>query len=103
MLLNKRISLDLMESESYMLNPFGPEQVPGMSSYVNLQKRTLQKVQASGVYDQIFQVVQNAYEDALGRENIVLSRPERVRLFSQILRAVLEDMIKKLEDRSPKK
>lgn len=86
-----------------MLNPFGPQQEPGLSSYVNLQKRTLQKVQASGVYDQIFQAVQNAFEDALGKENIVLSRPERVRLFSQVLRAVLEDMIGKLEARSPRK
>ena len=86
-----------------MLNPFGPQREPGLSSYVNLQKRTLQKVQASGVYDQIFQAVQNAFEDALGKENIPLSRPERVRLFSQILRGVLEDMIKKLEARTPKK
>lgn len=86
-----------------MLNPFGPQQEPGLSSYANLQKRTLQKVQASGVYDQIFQAVQNAFEDALGKENIVLSRPERVRLFSQVLRAVLEDMIGKLEARSPRK
>ena len=83
-----------------MLNPFGPQREPGLSSYVNLQKRTLQKVQASGVYDQIFQAVQNAFEDALGRENIVLSRPERKRLFAQILKSVLEDMIRKLDERS---
>ncbi len=86
-----------------MLNPFGPERDPGLLSYANLQKRTLKKVRASGVYDQIFQAVQNAFEEALGKENIPLSRPERVRLFSQILRAVLEDMIRKLEARSPKK
>lgn len=86
-----------------MLNPFGPQREPDLSSYVSLQKRTLQKVQASGVYDQIFQAVQTAFEDALGRENIMLSRPERVRLFSQVLRAVLEDMIRKLEARTTKK
>ena len=83
-----------------MLNPFGPQREPGLSSYVNLQKRTLQKVQVSGVYDQIFQAVQNAFEDALGREKIVLSRPERKRLFAQILKSVLEDMIRKLDERS---
>ncbi len=83
-----------------MLNPFGPQREPGLSSYVNLKKRMLQKVQAAKVNDQIFQVVQNAFEAALGAENIVLSRPERKRLFAQILKSVLEDMVKKLDDRS---
>ena len=81
-----------------MLNPFGPQREPGLSSYVNLQKRTLQKVKASKVNDQIFQVVQNAFENAIKDENILLSRPERMRLFSQILRAVLEEMIQKLDN-----
>jgi hypothetical protein len=84
------------------LNPFGPQREPGLSSYVNLQKRMLQKVQASKVDDQIFQVVQNAFEAALGAENIVLSRPERKRLFSQILLTVLKDMVNKLDARTKK-
>jgi hypothetical protein len=83
-----------------MKNPFGPQQDPGLSSYVNLQKRMIQRVQSAKVSDQIFEVVQNAYEDALKAENIVLSRPERKRMLSQILKSVLEDMIKKLDDRS---
>ncbi len=81
-----------------MNNPLDPQQKPG--SYVDLKKRMLQHVQSFKVDDQIFEVVQVAYEDALKKENIVLSRPERVRMFSQILRSVLEDMIKKLDDRS---
>ena len=83
-----------------MLNPFGSQPDPSLSSYVNLKKRMLQNVQAMKVNDQIFQVVQNAFESALGAENIVLSRPERVRLFSQILKSVLEEMVRKLDDRS---
>jgi hypothetical protein len=83
-----------------MLNPFGSQQDPGLSSYVNLKKRMLQNVQAAKIDDQIFQVVQNAFENALHKENIVLSRPERKRLFAQILKSVLEDMVKKLDDRS---
>jgi hypothetical protein len=88
------------ESEkNKMKNPFGPEQdLPG--SYANLHKRMLQRVQSAQVHDQIFQVVQNAYEHALRSENIVLSRPERQRMFAQILRVILEDMIKKLDERS---
>jgi hypothetical protein len=50
--------------------------------------------------DQIFEVVQKAYEVALKEESIVLSRPERKRLLSQILKLVLDDMTKKLDDRS---
>ena len=81
-----------------MLNPFGSQQVPG--SYVNLQKRMLQRIQAAKVNDQIFEVVKQAYEVALNEEGIVLSRPERKRLLSQLLKLVLDDMIKKLDDRS---
>ena len=77
-----------------MKNPFAPQQVP--DPYFNLQKRILQKVQDAQVNDQIFEVVQKAYEDTLKAENIVLSRQERKRLLAQILKSVLKDMIKKL-------
>ena len=77
-----------------MLNPFGPQQVPG--SYVDLRKRMFQHVQDMKVNDQIFEVVKNAYERALIRENIVLSRAERMRMLSQIMKLVLDDMSKKL-------
>ena len=81
-----------------MLNPFGPQREPGLSSYVDLKKRMLQKVQALKVNDQIFLAVQNAFEQAMNTENIVLSRPERKLLFLQILKSVLEEMVKKLEN-----
>jgi hypothetical protein len=78
-----------------MQNPFGSQQVPG--SYVDLRKRMFQHVQDLKVNDQIFDVVKNAYEQALARENVVLSRPERTRLLSQIMKMVLDDMSKKLK------
>jgi hypothetical protein len=78
-----------------MLNPFGSQQVPG--SYTDLQKRMYLHLQQQGVDDQIFEVVKNAYEQALARENVILSRAERVRLLSQILKIVLDDMVKKLK------
>jgi len=62
-----------------------------------------QRVQSVGISDQIFIAVQNTYEGALNAENVVLSRPERKRLFAQILKLVLEDMIKKLDERSDPK
>jgi hypothetical protein len=82
-----------------MKNPFGPDP-ESFHSYENLKQRMLALVRTGNVYDQIFQVVQRAYEEALNTENVVLSRPERQRLFAHILRAMLEDMIKKLDDRS---
>jgi hypothetical protein len=79
-----------------MLNPFSSQPDPG--SYVDLKKRMLQRVKSFKVNDQIFEVVQVAYEDALKAENVVLSSPERKQMLSQILKVVLEDMIKKLDN-----
>jgi len=80
-----------------MKNPFGDQQVPG--SYHNLKERMYKKVSAK-VNDQIREILQKAYEDALIAENIVLSRAERNRLFSQIVKMVMEDITKKLDDSS---
>jgi ABC-type protease/lipase transport system fused ATPase/permease subunit len=79
-----------------MKNPFEPNP-ESLHSYANLKTRMLKRVQAAGVHDRIFQVVQDAYENALGEESVVLSRPERQRMLSQILRQVLDDMAKKLD------
>ena len=80
-----------------MKNPFGDQQVPG--SYHNLKERMYKKVSAN-VNDQILGILQKAYENALYGENIVLSRAERKRLFSQIVKMVMEDMLKKLDGSS---
>jgi hypothetical protein len=82
-----------------MKNPFGPDP-DSFHSYVNLKQRMVALVRGKKVYDQIFQVVQNAYDEALKTENIVLSRAEQKHMFSQILRLMLEDMLKKLDERS---
>ena len=81
-----------------MLNPFGSQKVPG--SYVNLQKRMLQRIQSAKIDDQIFEVVKQAYEVELDKEGILLNQPERKRLLSQLLKLVLEDMTRKLDERS---
>src|SRR5687768_7425443 len=81
-----------------MLNPFASQQDPG--SYIDLRKRMLQHVQLMRVNDQIFKVIQNAYEHAMITENVVLSRAEKNRMLSQIIKGVLEEMIKKLDEGS---
>jgi hypothetical protein len=77
-----------------MKNPFGDQQLPG--SYHNLKERMYKKV-SEDVSEQLFRDLQNAYESALNEENIVLSRPERKRLFSQIITMVMEDMHNRLD------
>lgn len=77
-----------------MQNPFGSQ--PDSGSYVNLRKRLFQSVQSANINDQIIGVIKNALE----AEHVVLSQPERKRLFSQIAKLVSEDLIKKLEDGS---
>jgi hypothetical protein len=79
-----------------MQNPFGSQ--PDSGSYVDLKKRMLQRLQSFKVNDQISEVLQVAYEDALKEEHVILSSPERKRMLSQISKSVLEDKIKKLDD-----
>ena len=80
-----------------MLDPFDPNKNTG--SYVNLQRRIFQRVQSSGINDQIIESVRKSYEDAINAEIIVLSRSEKRRLFSQVVKLVLEDMLKELDNR----
>jgi hypothetical protein len=81
-----------------MQNPFAPE--PASNSYTNLKERMFRQIQAARVNDHIFEIVQRAYEEALAKEYIVLSRPERQRMLAQVMRLVLDDMLKKLDDRT---
>ena len=80
-----------------MKNPFGDQQVPG--SYHNLKERMYKKV-SENVNEQITEIIINAYENALTEENVVLSRPERKRLLSQITKMVMEDILKKIDGSS---
>ena len=76
-----------------MKNPFGDQQLPG--SYENLKERLYKRVSGE-VSDRMFRDLQSAYENALSEANVVLSRPERKRLFSQVITMVMEDMVKRL-------
>ena len=82
-----------------MKNPFGPDP-DSFHSYNELKKRMLAMVRTGKVYDQIFQVVQAAYDETLKTENIQISSDEKKQLFPHILRAMLEDMLQKLDDRT---
>jgi hypothetical protein len=76
-----------------MFNPH-PNQDPG--SYFGLLKRMTEGVQRK-LGDQIIMMIQNACEKELDEEKVVLSRPERVRLFRQIAKTILTEMISKVD------
>ena len=77
-----------------MKNPFGDQPVPG--SYQNIKERMYKRV-SGAIHDQIVGILQSSYERALEEENVVLSRPERKRLFGQIVKMLMEDLLKKIE------
>jgi hypothetical protein len=54
-------------------------------------------VQQTKVDDRILELVQQTYEMELDKQNIALSPSERKRLFRQVLKAVLTDMLGKIE------
>jgi hypothetical protein len=68
------------------------------SSYFDLRRRLLQRLRSAKVKDQVLEVVQNAFEKALAADNLVLSRLERKRLLREVLKAVVEDMNKQLDE-----
>lgn len=76
-----------------MLSFTGPE----YGSYVNLRKRVFRRIQAGEINSQIEAIVQNAFETALQSEGVMLSRPERKRLYAQVLNDILQDMRKDLD------
>ena len=76
-----------------MKNPFGDQQIPG--SYQNMKERMYKKVSRSA-YDQILGILQNSYEKALDEESVILGRAERKRLFSQVVKMLTDDILKKI-------
>jgi hypothetical protein len=77
-----------------MKNPFGDQQIPEPpGSYENVKERIYKKVSAE-VNHKLKPMLQNSYENALSTESIMLTRSERDRLFSQIVKMVMEDLVK---------
>ena len=83
-----------------MLNPFNPEQDSDPGGFLaasRFHKRLLENVHNAGVDDRIFQVVQEAFEDALKKEHMmVLPGVAKKYLLARIMKQVLMDMITRL-------
>ena len=79
-----------------MFNP--PNSLPDFGSYEDIQKKMIQRVREANLDERILALLQTKYEEELAQRNIMLSRPERNRLFRDIAKAVLDDVLTKLGD-----
>jgi hypothetical protein len=79
-----------------MLNP--PNFHSGSGSDIDLLRRMTRRVRQKKVDDQILAIMQQVFETELNVESVVLSRPERVRLFRQITKTVLTEILEKIND-----
>lgn len=77
-----------------MFNP--PNSVPEFGSYDEIEKKMLQRVRAAKLDEKILVIVQAKYEEELAQRNVILSRPERKRLYKAVVKAVLDDVLGKL-------
>lgn len=74
-----------------------PEDTPG--SYVDLLNRLTRNVKRQEAGQRILEIMQRLFEQELEKEHLVLSRPERKRLYRQVTKAVLTEVLGGLDDR----
>ncbi|MCB0196158.1 MAG: hypothetical protein KDJ65_29675 [Anaerolineae bacterium] len=79
-----------------MDNPPNFYQNPG--SYDDILKQMTQRMQQKQVDNQIVTMLQQAFEKELTQGNLVLSRSERGRLFQQVSKTILRNVIRKIDD-----
>jgi hypothetical protein len=54
------------------------------------------RAQQNEIDSQILEILKQFFEKELSKENMVLSRSERVRLFQQVTKAILTDVLEKI-------
>ena len=77
-----------------MLNP---DNLTNIDSYLGLRGRMLQHLQSGNITDHIFEVVRAACDAALAPDNLVLSQPEKRRLLADVLKSILTEMNRQLD------
>ena len=72
-------------------------------SYLGLLKRLTQRVQQGTTEVRLLELIRDAFDLALADEKIVLSQPEISRLARQVSRAVLADVVSRIDAHGPDK
>jgi hypothetical protein len=67
-------------------------------SYDDLLKLMTRRAQQNEIDNQILEILKQFFEKELSKENMVLSRSERVRLFQQVTKAILTDVFGKIDN-----
>ena len=67
------------------------------ASYDDLLKLMTRHAQQNEVDNQIFEILKQFFEKELGKENRAFSRPERIRLFQQVTKTILTDVLRKID------
>lgn len=90
-----------------MLNPFDPQQDSDPNTFftgLRFQHRLFKSIDSANVDDRIFQAIQDAFEEALKKEHLmILPEIAKKHLLAQAMKHVLGNMLKKLDDRKPAK
>jgi len=66
-------------------------------SYDDLLKLMNRHAQQNEIDNQILEILKQFFEKELGKENRPLSRPERTRLFQEVTKAILTDVLAKVD------
>jgi hypothetical protein len=71
---------------------------PDPGGHADLHKRISRRMDAAGIRAQVSAALEKAFEAALTDEPVVVSRPERKRLFRQVARDILQEVAAALDD-----
>jgi hypothetical protein len=63
----------------------------------DISKRMTQRLREGKIDQQILEILQQGFEEELGKERIILSRPEKARLFRQSIQAILTDLLTEID------
>ena len=66
-------------------------------SYDDLLKLMIRHAQQNELDNQILEILKQFFEKELGKENRPLSRPERKRLFQQVTKSIMADVLGKID------
>lgn len=66
-------------------------------SYQDLLQRMIRKLREKHIDEEILLTMQRKFDIELAGENIILSRPERARLFKQTAKPILTEMLEKVD------
>jgi len=66
--------------------------------HLDVKGHMIQRLRAQKVNEQVFEVIQRTFEKTLAEDQLVLSRLEKKRLLAQVLKSVLVEMNRQIDE-----